>query len=188
MNPQKETEKALKREGKAKRAKAPYAERMAARARRIEKQQKREDFWYGIGSEWRCQLAVRQLCRLLYRSIRSDYLKQLRLNATREFTVRSEWTVSLFTQYYDDEMPPSNRFGIHCFPTGFYKREKAKAGRAINRIEHFQKLKTTEASNPLLSDIAEVFNRKYGKTFRVSYEEGECVRIVLEGPHPVTKI
>jgi hypothetical protein len=188
MNPQKETEKAVKRAEKAKKAKAPYAQRMEARARRIEKQQKREDFLYGIGAKWRYQLAVRQLCRLLYRSIRSDYLKQLRLNAMRGLTVRSEWTVSLFRQYYDDELPPSNRFGIHCFPTGFYKREKAKAGRAINRIEHFQKLKTTEASNTLLSDIAEVFNRKHGKTFMVSYEGGECIHIVLEGPHPVTKI
>lgn len=188
MNPQKEIEKALKRAEKAKRAEAPYAERMEARARRIEKQQKRENFWYGIGSERRYQLAVRQLCRLLYRSIRSDYLEQLRLNALRGFTVRSEWTVCLYTEYNEELSPPSNHFGLHYRPEGFDRRDKAKAGRAINRIEHFQKLKTTEASNTLLSDIAEVFNRKYGKTFKVSYEGGECVRIVLEGPHPVTKI
>lgn len=188
MNPQKETEKAVKRAEKAKRAKASYAERMEARARRIEKQQKREDFWYGIGTEWRYQLDVRQLCRLFYRSIRSSYLEQLRLKALRGFTLRTEWTVRLHTEYNDELSPPSNHFGLHYRPEGFDRRDKAKAGRVINRIEHFQKLKTTEESNTLLSDISEVFNRKYGKTFKVSYEEGECVRIVLEGPHPVTKI
>lgn len=188
MNPQKETEKAVKRAEKAKRAKAPYAQRMEARARRIEKQKKREDFWYGLGTEWRYQLAVRQLCRLLYRSIRSDYLEQLRLNALRGFTVRSEWTVRLDTEYNDDMMPRSNHFGLHYRPEGFDRRDKSRAGRAINRIEHFQKLKTTETSNTLLSDIAKVFNQKYGGIFEVSYEEGTCVHIVLEGPHPVTKI
>ena len=102
--------------------------------------------------------------------------------------MRSEWTVRLHTEYNDELSPPSNHFGLHYRPEGFDRRDKAKAGRAINRIEHFQKLKTTEASNTLLFDIAEAFNRKYGKTFKVFHEEGDCVRIVLEGPHPVTKI
>ena len=188
MNPQKETEKAVKRAEKAKRAKATYAQRMEARTLRLARREKWEDCWYGIGTEWRYQLAVRQVCRAMYRSIRSDYLEQLRLNALRGFTVRSEWTVRLHTEYNDELSPPSNHFGLHYRPEGFDRRDKAKAGRAINRIEHFQKLKTTEASNTLLFDIAEAFNRKYGKTFKISYEEGECVRIVLEGPHPVTKI
>ena len=187
MNPQKETEKAVKRAEKAKRAKATYAQRMEARTLRLARREKWEDCWYGIGTEWRYQLAVRQVCRAMYRSIRSDYLEQLRVNALRGFTVRAEWKAGLTTHYYD-MMPASSCFGIHYRPTGFDRRESFQAGRAINRIEHFQKLMPTEASNTLLSDIAEVFNRKYGGIFKVSYEEGECVRIVLEGPHPVTKI
>lgn len=187
MNPQKETEKAVKRAEKAKRVKATYAQRMEARTLRLARREKWEDCWYGIGTEWRYQLAVRQVCRAMYRSIRSDYLEQLRVNALRGFTVRAEWKAGLTTHYYD-MMPASNCFGIHYRPEGFDRRDKAKAGRAINRIEHFQKLKPSETSNPLLSDLAEVFNRKYGKTFKVSYEGGECVHIVLEGPHPVKKI
>lgn len=187
MNPQKETEKAVKRAEKAKKAKATYAQRMEARTLRLARREKWEDCWYGIGTEWRYQLAVRQVCRAMYRSIRSDYLEQLRVNALRGFTVRAEWKAGLTTHYYD-MMPASGRFGIHYRPTGFDRRESFQAGRAINRIEHFQKLMTTETSNTLLSDIAKIFSQKYGRTFEVSYEKDEDVRIVLEGPHPVKKI
>lgn len=185
MNPQKEAEKAMKRE---KRSKATYAQRQAAANRRGARQRKREDWWYGIGTEWRYQLAVSQLCRALYRSIREDYLQQVFHHARVGFTLIPEWTVHLYGPCDEDGMPDSNTFGLSYFPTGFYSRDKIKAGRAMGRIKHFGKLKTTETSNAFLSDIAKTFDRKHGKTFKVSYEEGAFVRLVLEGPHPVAKI
>lgn len=151
----------------------------------IEKALKREDWLRGIGTEWRYPLAVRQICRSLYRSIRSDYLEQLRLNA---LTVHAEWTVHPYTQFDENERLVSNTFGLGYIPTGFHRRDKSRADRAASRIRYFEKLKTTETSSPLLSDIAEVFKQKHGGIFNVSCEEGRCVCIVLEGPHPVAKI
>ena len=188
MNPQKETEKAVKRAEKAKRAKATYAQRMEARTLRLARREKWEDFWYGIGTEWRYQLAVRQLCRAVYRSIREDYMQQVFFNARNDFDLLPEWTVHLYGPCDEDGMPDSNTFGLSYFPTGFYGRDRITAGRAMGRIKNFGKLKTTETSNALLADIAKVFNQKHGKTFKVSYEEGTFVHISLEGPHPVAKI
>lgn len=185
MNPQKEAEKALKREAKAK---AAQPQRQAAANRKGDRQQKRKDLWYGIGTEWRYQLTVRQLCRAVYRSIREDYMQQVFFNARNDFDLLPEWTVHLYGPCDEDGMPDSNTFGLSYFPTGFYGRDRITAGRAMGRIKNFGKLKTTETSNALLADIAKVFNQKHGKTFKVSYEEGTFVHISLEGPHPVAKI
>lgn len=81
MNPQKETEKAVKRAEKTQKGpKATYAPTNGKPA---------PSDWHGekngriagtaFGTEWRYQLAVRQVCRAMYRSIRSDYLEQLRV-------------------------------------------------------------------------------------------------------------
>ena len=185
MNPQKESEKALKREAKAK---ATQPQRQAAANRKGDRQQKRKDWWYGIGTEWRYQLTVRQLCRAVYRSIREDYMQQVFFNARNDFDLLPEWTVHLYGPRDEDGMPDSNTFGLSYFPTGFYGRDRITAGRAMGRIKNLGKLKTTESSNALLADIAKVFNQKHGKTFEVSYEEGAFVHIILEGPHPVAKI
>lgn len=185
MNPQKEAEKALQREA---RAKVTQPQRQAAANRKGDRQQKRKEWWYGVGTEWRYQLAVRQLYRAVYRSIREDYMQQVFFNARNDFDLLPEWTVHLYGPCDEDGMPDSNTFGLSYFPTGFYGRDRITAGRAMGRIKNFGKLKTTETSNALLSDIAKLFNQKHGKTFEVSYEEGACVRIILEGPHPVAKI
>lgn len=185
MNPQKEAEKALKREAKAK---ATQPQRQAAANRKGDRQQKRKDWWYGIGTEWRYQLSVHKVCRAVYQSIREDYMQQVFFNARNGFDLLPEWTVHLYGQYDEDGMEDSNSFGLSCFPTGFYGRDRITAGRAMGSINNFGKLKTTETSNALLADIAKTFARKHGKTFEVSYEEGACVRIILEGPHPVAKI
>lgn len=185
MNPQKEAEKALKREAKAK---ATYAQRQAAANRKGDRQQKRKEWWYGIGTEWRYQLAVSQLCRAVYRSIREDYMQQVFFNARNDFDLLPEWTVHLYGPCDEDGMPDSNTFGLSYFPTGFYGRDRITAGRAMGRIKNFGKLNTTETSNALLADIAKTFTRNHGKTLKVSYEEGAFVHISLEGPHPVAKI